>query len=263
MVLKRFFKRWYYGAGLIGLLVVSFYCISSISEISSSLLYPFLRLQSIFVQPVKRLFMQRKSIAELETLVATLSQEKEKLIATNIELNASLAFTHETKELIEFKKRYTFADAALSRILVKHISPQEHFMLVSGGSRGGIKTDMVAVYKNNLIGKVVQVFPFYSKVQLLSDRVCKVAAYCAGTKANGIHEGENVTASTLLNYVSHLVDIKRDDLVISSGEGLVFPQGFALGKIKEFRKGGLYYHVDIEPLVDINELKYCYLMQKS
>ncbi len=263
MVLKRFSQRWYYGACLIVFFLVSFYCRTPISSVSSIFLYPFLQLQSLVVQPVKRLFMQRKNIAELEALVATLSQEKENLIATNIEVNAALFFAHETKELIEFKKRYTFADAPLSRILVKHISPQEHFMLVAGGSRAGINLDMVAVYKNNLIGKVVQVFPFYSKVQLVSDRACKVAAYCAGTKAGGIHEGENALASTVLNYVSHLVDIKRDDLVISSGEGLVFPQGFALGKIKEFRKGGLYYHVDIEPLVDINELKYCYLVQKK
>jgi len=263
MVLKRFSKRLYYGMLASGLAVLLIYSIGSLSAFSSCLLYPFLRLQTIVVQPVKRLFTQRKTIAQLEAQVAQLSYDNQELIANNIELHASLAFANETKELRTFKEKYNVTNATLSRILIKHISPQEHFMLVAGGLRSGIQLDMVAVHKNNLIGKVVQVFPFYSKVQLISDRSCKVAAYCARTKASGIHEGENATASTAFNYVSHLVDIKPHDLIISSGDGLVFPQGFALGKIKRFRKGGLYYQIDVEPLLDINELQYCYLVQKS
>ena len=178
-------------------------------------------------------------------------------------LHALLHYDHDIKELADFKKRYEESHGHIAQILMKHFSDQSHFFLIDIGTRQGIKPDMVAVYKNCLIGKVAEVYPFYSKVVLITDKTCKVAAYCAQTHASGIHEGSNQSEQTMLNHVSHLSVMKEGDLILSSGEGLIFPQGFALGNVMSCKPNGLLYTVHVEPLVDMHALAYCLIIQKG
>jgi len=63
------------------------------------------------------------------------------------------------------------------------MSENAQFILVDGGSRQGVKKDMVALHNNCLIGRVDDVYPWYCKICLITDPACKVAAYCAKTGA--------------------------------------------------------------------------------
>jgi rod shape-determining protein MreC len=136
-------------------------------------------------------------------------------------------------------------------------------VFIDRGASKGVQPNMVALYKNCLIGRVSEVYPSYSKVLLITDKTCKIAALCGTTKSSGIHEGLNKKDYCTLNYVSHLCTLEEGELVISSGEGLVFPQGFGLGKIKSFTRKGLFYDVVIEPLVDLKNIEYVYIIQKG
>jgi len=226
-------------------------------------MYPILVAQNKVVMPIKHYFERNRSRQEMEQMLQALQQEREELVAQNVQLNAMLSYTQETKELVEFKKQFEVADATLTQVLVKHFSDQAHYFLIDKGSRSGIAPDMVAIYKNCLLGKVVEVYPQYSKVLLITDVMCKVAAYCAHTQASGIHEGNNNEMMTGIRYVSHLAEVESDDLVLSSGDGLVFPKGFALGKIKTCNPEGLFYDVTVEPLIDLRKIDYCFIMQKG
>ena len=147
---------------------------------------------------------------------------------------------------------------------MKNISDKVNFFLVDVGSNRGAKQGMVAVYNNQLVGKVTEVYPLYSKVTLIIDRTCKVAAYCLVTKATGIHVGHNHDTRTKLDYVSRLTPTPQiGDLVISSGEGLVFPKGFALGCITEFTEEDLLYNISVRPLCDFHTLSDCYLLERG
>jgi len=151
----------------------------------------------------------------------------------------------------------------VGHIIFKHISEQAHYVLVNQGAAHGIETGMVAVYNNCLVGKVEEVYPWYCKVVAITDRSCKVAGYCESTKSAGIHVGSNQLSLTSLERVSHLEKVNDGDLILSSGEGLVFPQGFALGRIKEQKKEGLWYQIGVEPLIDLSKLSYCMFISKT
>jgi len=232
-------------------------------NVYSIVLYPVLLSQKYVVLPIKDFFQHRKTKQELQDLVCRLQVEKERLLSENITLNASCAYFEQIGELIHFKKRYDFSELKLSQIIFKHINNKSHFVFVNQGAWHGIKQDMVAVYKNVLIGRVVEVYPLYSKVILTTDRSCKVASFCAKTRANGIHVGQNSLEQTMLFRVSHLLRIIEGDLILSSGEGLVFPQGFALGKIVSAKKGELYYDIKVKPILDLDRIQYCFLIKKG
>jgi len=66
-----------------------------------------------------------------------------------------------------------------------------------------------------------------------------------------------------LRYVSHLEDVKMDDMLLSTGDGLIFPNGFALGKITKIEQGGLFYDIEVKPSLDFHTLRYCTLLTKD
>ena len=83
--------------------------------------------------------------------------------------------------------------------------------------------------------------------------------------ANGIVIGQNMVNSCKMHYVSHLLDVVDDDLIISSGKGFVFPEGFCIGKIVKHchSHDTLYHEIEIEPSVNLKSIKYCLLTDLS
>ena len=234
-----------------------------LDTISSYVMYPVLVVQNSIVSPIKLYFQRRQTLQECYALITHLQAERNDLLAQNVQLNAMISYESEIQELVAFKKQYQDAQGVVAQVLVKNFSEQSHYFLIDKGVDAGIKPDMVAVYKNCLIGKVVEVFPQYSKLILITDKLCKVAAYCPHTQATGIYEGNNQEQISGMKYVSHLAQVEPEDLVLSSGDGLVFPKGFALGKIKTCNPEGLFYDVSVELLYDLRAIDYCFVMQKG
>ena len=229
----------------------------------SALLYPVLLSQKHIILPIKQRLEKRKTNQELQELVFKLHREKELIIAENIQLKSTHSFYTQIKELLEFKKRYHIAKPKLCHIIFKHITHASHFVFINKGSRDGVEKDMIAVYNNFLLGRIVETYPFYSKLLLITDKSCKVAAYCAKTNSHGIHVGTNSECETALTRVNHFEEIKSDDMVLSSGHGLVFPQGFALGKITDIQNGELYHKITLKILFNIKNIDYCFLIKKG
>lgn len=236
--------------------------LATLNSCVSCLAYPILLLQRSFVQPIKNYSYRKRTITDLQQHVAALEEQHELLQEENIALKAERTYTDETDELVIFKKRFDYANGPLAQILSHHLADDEQYILVNGGKNRGVEPDMVAVYRHCLLGKVTKVYPYYSKVMLTSDKRCKVAAYCWQTNAPGIHEGTNKNTCSL-NHVSHLQNVQHADIVLSSGQGLIFPAGFALGKVAQVEKKELYHDVTVEPLLDIKQLKHCYIIQKG
>ena len=67
----------------------------------------------------------------------------------------------------------------------------------------------------------------------------------------------------MMTHVGRLKKVKIGDLLISSGKGLVFPQGFLLGKIISAQPNGMHFDIIVEPVVDVSSIEYCYLLQKE
>lgn len=242
---------------------VMYYAKYALDTTASVITYPFLRVQQTIAGSLENLIRHHCTIKDLEKQVEKLGSEHQKLLADTIELQSQLNYMQETQELIRFQKRYKTYTNNLVQVLLRQFFDKGHFFIVDAGSHQGIEPDMIAVYKNCLIGKVTEVFPYYSKVVLITDQSFKVAAFCAETKTKGIFEGMNQADVAALTHVSHLEKIHKDDLVISSGEGLVFPRGFGLGRVRYFSITGVDYTIRLEPLIDLKSLSYCYLMKKG
>jgi rod shape-determining protein MreC len=231
--------------------------------VSSCFMYPLLRVQHYCANTIHLFFKKRHTIEQLELQCTCLEDENNALNNENCSLKALLSHAEVIHDLIAFKKRYQKTSEKIVHILARHLSAEQQFFLVNAGSRDGVYKDMVVLYGNALIGKVTDVYPWYCKVILITDAQCSVAARCTKTGAVGIHVGTNHTEQGELCFVSHLDTVVESDLVISSGEGLIFPEGFALGIVSACAQGELVYTISIKPIVDMRTINYCTICSKA
>jgi len=231
--------------------------------ISSYILYPFLIVHNKVVKPYSTWHSKQRAAESLEHCIGKIANERDQLQANVIAMKAELDYLEAIKELIVFKERYHIQDAIVTQIIAKHFSDDSHYFLVDAGQKRGVVRDMIALFNNCLLGRVVEVYPLYSKVVAITDKGCNIAVYCAQTKTVGIHEGKNNLQASTLKFVSHLKEIKEGDYLLSSGEGLIFPRGFGVGRIVSFESDNLFYTIKVKPLVDLNEIEYCSLCHRG
>jgi len=264
---RRVRSWFFYGIMLMGIFVVGRFLMQQSPQFANQccacVMYPFLVVQHRIIEPMRHWHIEKRRIQELEQRIGELLSECSELQAAVIALKAEIGFFDMTKELINFKKRYDGDDAIVAQIITKNFTDREHYFLIDAGKRHGVRQNMVACYKNCLLGRVVEVFPWYSKVVAITDNRCKVAAYCAKTQATGIHEGTRDLDATALNFVSHLSAITKGDYIISSGEGHVFPRGFGLGEIVSSKHDGLFHCIKVKPFVDLKTINCCCIWHRG
>lgn len=231
-------------------------------RVSSYITYPFMRISSAVIIPIQQWFYKRTVMNELLERHNQLRQEYADLRGAYIKCRSAQDISEDTQDLAAYNE-HSEDKGHIAQIMMRHFSDQAQYYLVDAGSEQGIEPDMFALYKDCLVGRVTHVYPYYSKVVLITDPMCKVAAYCSETKSSGIHEGLNLSNATTLRHVSHLATMQESDLVLSSGEGLIFPRGYALGTVSSYAHDGLLYSINVKPLLDFNTLQYCVLARRG
>ncbi|MDP3788171.1 MAG: rod shape-determining protein MreC [Candidatus Chromulinivorax sp.] len=226
---------------------------------TSYILYPVIKLQKLLSDPIFAYVSKKSDIVALYKDAAALQERNDNLQAEVIALQATIDFENRSQEVRDFQKKYDFSQQKIAQILMRSFDDSGHFYWIDMGARQGITVNMIAIYKNNIVGRVMHVDPLYSKIALITDKRCKIAISCAETKTVGIYEGNNSFEPTL-EFVPHYEKLVIDDLLLSTGQGLVYPQGFSVGTIKSFEIQDVAYKVVVQPLIDLQKIEYIYLV---
>lgn len=228
----------------------------------SYLIYPCLVAHQKLYALGKNVITTVQEYRHLHTLVDQLRHEKELLQERYIQAQSLYAYDTLTQELVAARATYNYPEnSILAQVIFSQYNPAEHTLLVDKGSLDGITPSTIAVYHHALIGRVIEVYPRYAKIAALTDVRCSVPALDTATGARGIVQGSG-TANLHFNYVDHLEHVHEGDLVISSGQGILFPQGFGIGTICSCKSDSLYHTIHLKPLIECADISYCYLIQK-
>ena len=256
--------EWVWRAILSLLLLLFIYLFTPVScmvnNVGNMFLYPFLKGYCVIQYRIENVSHWFKSQQELEIQLRKVICERDQLAHELIELQSMQDYANDIKDIIIFKQRYkNFNEGLIGQILLCHCAEDEHYILVEGGKDKDICEGMLALAHNNLIGRVSDVYASYSKAILLTDRRMKVAGYCSKTKAQGIVVGLNEPCLEL-KFVAHTKHLRKNDLVMTSGQGICYPRGLCLGAIVDFVKHHVEYDITLAPLVNVQELSFCILL---
>lgn len=132
--------------------------------------------------------------------------------------------------------------------------PFSHEVIVDKGSRDGITIGQAVLDSAGLMGQVVQINEFTSRILLISDssHAVPVQVNRNGVRANLLGTGQ--MDSLELVHVPETSDIRNGDLLVSSGLGGVFPKGYPVARVSEVTHdpGEPFSDVGAEPLAQLD-----------
>ncbi len=201
------------------------------------------------------------------TRMADLSRENKFLRDWNLELSIKSWRLREAelenkrlRRQMGFKQRPGFRYLP-AEVIAKSGSRIVTSILINVGSDDGVREKMPVVALGGLAGKVFGVNSKTSVVQLLSDRNCVVSTVVQNDeRIFGFLESEGTESFRI--DVPLKSNIKKGDVVVSSGMGGVFPKGLRLGVVNKLGDGksGLFRKVEIVPSVNLSQLEEVFVL---
>jgi len=192
--------------------------------------------QSVAIEQSAQVNSKIKSIGKSKIELNARIQKLEEEINT---LNAQLIFLHKTekennelRELLEFKKEGSYTLLS-TEIINKSNLELDKSLVLSKGTNAGIRNgDAVVIGNGILIGRISDVAPFSSKVQLTIDNNSNILATLDGTEhtITGVLTGVQGT-SLILSLIPKDISLVPKQKVITNGFQERIPSHLILGEI--------------------------------
>jgi rod shape-determining protein MreC len=129
------------------------------------------------------------------------------------------------------------------------------------GSRDGVRPYLTVITPEGLVGRISEVSLSRSQVVLVGDPNCKVTALVQETRDLGVivPSATDSTDNSLvdLTYLPRNSTLKPGLLVVTSGDGTIFPAGIPIGRIVDVRNIdlGLRTEARVKLAVNFNRLE--------
>lgn len=158
------------------------------------------------------------------------------------------------------------AELVQDRVLIAELigvspDPSEQVVTVNKGSEQGVFVGQPLLDAYGLMGQVIEVNPYFSRVLLITDANHALPVQVNRNSVRAIAEGTGDSYKLELRHVSNTVDIKVGDLLVSSGLGGRFPVGYPVADViaVEHHRGQSFATVVAKPKAQLDRSRHVLL----
>ncbi|UJP05106.1 MAG: rod shape-determining protein MreC [Nitrosomonas sp.] len=194
-------------------------------------------------------------------------EENEKLRQLYLENKAQLLTLHaleaENRHLrnllgaVEKNQLQTGANVILAEILYTPRDPFNRKITLNKGSYHDIQLGQAVIDDKGIVGQVTQLYPWWSEVTLLTDKDHSVPVQVLRNNIRSIVTGTGKNDELALRFLSMNTDIQRDDLLVTSGIGGVYPSGIPVAVVQRIEQdsGGDFALIISTPVAGVDRNK--------
>ena len=195
---------------------------------------------------------ENKAIRELNL---QLSQEV-------IKMRAAVAENDRLRKMLNFKDK-SVPELIPTEVLGKSAIELRNFLTLNKGRNNGIKRGMAVRTDAGLVGLIIGVSDNYSIVEAINNRNIKVSAKIERTGITGIFTWSGGLYFSLKNIPSSF-DVKKGDIVLSSGFSNRYPENVPLGEIirVEEDNSNVFLRIDIKPFANLESIEECFVINE-
>lgn len=202
-------------------------------SILSVLIYPIQLLVSLPVDMAEQTYETVVSYDELKKENKAL---KQKQLIDSVKLLKFAALENENIRLRRLlENSFKLGEQVLiAELLSVNLVPYEHVVVINKGTRFGVHEKLPVSDSNGIVGQVVRSLPLSSEVMLITDpnHAIPVQVNRNGLRTIAIGSGQLDRLS--LPFLPNNADIKPGDLLVTSGLGETFPQGYPVAVVDNF-----------------------------
>lgn len=182
------------------------------------------------------------SIAELRSAQDENQALIQRVQELEVELKGKQQLASENERLrtlLGFKESSTIK-VLPARIIGRDPSVWFQSSILNRGSMDGVKLNMPVVTDGGLIGRITAVGPLTSQVDLIThdkSGVGGIVGEIGGSNALGVVGGTGKRDVLEMRYVPGTISVEAGQIVYTSGQDGIYPQGLKVGEIIEVRSG--------------------------
>ncbi|MEP3351377.1 MAG: rod shape-determining protein MreC [Marinomonas sp.] len=199
------------------------------------------------------LVRENQSLQSEILILRSRQQKLDSLQAENTRLRELLDASQRVEEKIVMAEVIGFDQNAYS-----------HKLMIDKGFSSGAYVGQPVLDATGVLGQVVETAAYSSRVLLIADASHFVPVQLARTGFRGILRGTGDLTQMELMSVPRSVDIKKGDVLTTSGLDNRFPSGYPVGVVKsvKYTQGDAYADVDVVPLAQLGRSRHIMLIDK-
>lgn len=216
-------------------------------------------LQYVVDLPFRFLSFAKSNLYTYHTLIRENNTLKTRQLFLQAQLQKFTALETENANLRALLKSLPRENEKIRRVEVGRllaINPGSYSqeVILDKGSRAGVYVGQPVLDANGIVGQVVGIGPMTSRVLLLTDSRSAIPVENSRNASRAIAVGQGVSGELMLLHVSDVSAFKTGDLLISSGLGGNYPQGYLVGVIKQIKlpKNEIYSHIMVAPTAHLD-----------
>jgi len=202
------------------------------------------------------------SLVEEKETIDQLQSKIEKLEEDNIVMKMNLqridALENEVSRLRSIKSEMAqrIENIKIAKITQRNVIPNKESIQISIGSKDYIKIGQTVMGTNGLVGQVVEVSMYSSKVLLITDINSNVPAIITRTGKQVIIKGRSQDDFLEISFLNNDTDIRSGDLIVTSGQAERFIADLNIGRVIEIikKEGERFATVIVEPSEYMNNI---------
>jgi rod shape-determining protein MreC len=226
-------------------------------DLGSWISRPFL----LFGQWISNTWNSLTNLSSIAQEVEDLRQENTHLQGEIVLARRALQENESLRQLLALKQTLVPSSVLSAEVIAKDVSPYVQSVIIDVGTSSGVAPLMpVLGPSGSLVGQVIEVFSSKARVLLLTDLNSAVAGRIERTGELAIVKGDGLNSCQVERMVKE-TQMQAGDLVVTSGNGGIFPAGLLVGTIREVHtSGSLYLRATLEPTIDLTNLQFLLLL---
>jgi rod shape-determining protein MreC len=170
-------------------------------------------------------------------------------------------------ENVELRQLLNASEKLGGRVLVSSVlavdpDPYSQQIFINKGSEDGVFVGQPVLDAYGLLGQVIDVLPFRSRVLMIADSNHAIPVQVNRNGVRAIAAGNGALDSLELLYVPSTADIVEGDLLISSGLGGRYPRGYPVATVTSIENiaGKPFARVSAEPSAHLDRSRHLLLL---
>lgn len=150
----------------------------------------------------------------------------------------------------------------VAEVMAVDNNPYSHQIVINKGTIHGVFEGQAVIDEHGIVGQILHVATTNSRVLLISDITHAIPTRLLKNNVQLIVTGTGSLNELTLEHVAHSTDITVGDVLISSGLGGVFPQGYPVANITQVTRDESrpFANVKASPVAKLDRLKYLLLL---
>ncbi|WP_018984380.1 rod shape-determining protein MreC [Salinimonas chungwhensis] len=141
-------------------------------------------------------------------------------------------------------------------------NPFSQQIMINKGAIDGVYLSQAVLDDRGIVGQVMEVGTTNSRVVLISDVTHAIPVRSMRNNIRFVATGNGAFDELFLEHVPHSVDVQEGDVLVSSGLGRVFPEGYPVAKVTSVvhDEGRPFATVIAQPVARLDRLKHLLLL---